>query len=687
MLKKGEKIRGVEGRNYGIATGERSGVFVIDFDSIDAFEAMSDRLPPTYSVATGRGVHLYLKMPGFPVKNSVSALAPGVDVRGEGGFVVAPGSLHKNGKTYDVIDDRDPVDAPAWLLEWPGLRGVEVSKTKGGDNAPIPCGGEELVRRTTLAIEYLKTAPAAIEGQGGSGALWDVALKLVRKLELPLEVADQLIEKHYNPRCSPAWSSVEIWHKLEEARDKSEMHTGIAPEGFGKSPTAALLESLAKRTDDEADPVPEPAKELEKIEFPTLVNILHRHQDWRGVFRFDVLSRRAVAVKPPLRMRMENGTLTVGDVGAVRMWLSNPMPDGEEVSECGFNVSADMVKEAIRTLAERHPFNPFADWLDTLPRVSGVSELDRVHETILKSPDGPIASAVFKKQMVAAVRRARAAGTGAKVDHQVVMVIVGDQDIGKGRFLRMLGGRWFAALTGDIKNKDTLLKLQGQVIVEMEELATKKQADRDALKAFLSTADDFERKPYAEDAERVARSYVIFGTSNDPELTDPTGNRRFVMINVTSVDVEYAERVIETLWAEADMLAASAFDHHLTPEEKRLSRALAREHEEIDPWVPAIRAWLAGKVWIKGVEDVFLGCISRGASDGKLLKFDRNVARRIADVLRHLGCKKSANKPGDRSVKGWGIPGEVTDAAPGKDEETARAALSLAERAKQLAKN
>lgn len=701
LLEKGQKIRGVEGRNYGIATGERSGIFVVDLDCEGAVQWAYERgLIDTYTVATGReiGCQLYFRWPGFPVKNSASAIFPGVDIRGDGGFVVAPGSRHKSGRVYDPLDENAEIkDAPPWLLEWPGLRGVDRARGAGaaaGANAPIPCEGEELVRRTPLAIEYLKNATPAIEGQGGHDALWKVALHLVRRLELPLEECDRLIDHHYNRRCSPAWSEQEIWHKLEEARDKSELPTGIAPDGFGefaKSPTQALLEGLSKKANGlgtPEDPVPEPAKDLEKIEFPTLVNILHRHHAWRGVFRFDVLARRAVAVNPPLPMRMETGSLSAGDLGAVRMWLSNPPADSDgETAGCGFNVSGEMVKEAVRTLAERHPFNPFAQWLDSLPKVDTVRELDRVHETILKSPDGAVCSAVFKKMLVAAVRRARAAGTSAKVDHQTVMVLVGAQGIGKGRFLRALGGRWYTALTGDISNKDTIIKLQGSVVVEMEELATKKRADQDALKAFLSASDDFERRPYAEDAERVMRSYVLFGSANDPELTDPTGNRRFAMITLSSVDIERAQELIPTLWAEADLIAATNFDHHLTPDEMSSTKQLAKAHEEIDPWVSSIQSWLAGKVWVKGTEEIFLECICRGENGAKLLKFDRGIQRRIGDVMRHLGCKKSWPKPGNPSVKGWKVPEEVSNCTPGTEEETARAAMSLEEKAKLLAKN
>jgi hypothetical protein len=93
--------------NVAIATGAVSGVFVIDVDGLDAefelrrLEAEHGELPATVEVVTPRpGRHVYFKMPEAPVRNSASKIAPGVDVRGDGGFVVSPPSVHPSGRAY-----------------------------------------------------------------------------------------------------------------------------------------------------------------------------------------------------------------------------------------------------------------------------------------------------------------------------------------------------------------------------------------------------------------------------------------------------------------------------------------------------------------------------------------------------------------------------------------------------------
>src|SRR5262245_11531725 len=96
--------RGDPNYNVAIATGAPSGVFVIDVDGDDGeaalrkLEAEHGMLPPTVEVITARGRHLYFKMPAHPVPCSVDKIAPGIDVRGDGGYVLAPPSVHPDGK-------------------------------------------------------------------------------------------------------------------------------------------------------------------------------------------------------------------------------------------------------------------------------------------------------------------------------------------------------------------------------------------------------------------------------------------------------------------------------------------------------------------------------------------------------------------------------------------------------------
>jgi Bifunctional DNA primase/polymerase, N-terminal/Primase C terminal 1 (PriCT-1) len=111
--------------NIGIACGSLSGIFVVDVDSYEAearlanLEAKHGKLPRTVEVVTIRGRHLYFRYPPeHAVRNTTSRIAPGIDSRGQGGYVLAPPSIHPSGRAYAwSVDSANAfAAAPQWLL-------------------------------------------------------------------------------------------------------------------------------------------------------------------------------------------------------------------------------------------------------------------------------------------------------------------------------------------------------------------------------------------------------------------------------------------------------------------------------------------------------------------------------------------------------------------------------------------
>jgi hypothetical protein len=103
----------------GMPTGGASGLVVIDLDVRDEYSGLAwleenaDALPPTRRHRTrSGGLHLLFRAPiGVEIRNSASRIAPGVDVRGEGGYVILPPS-----PGYAIEDGTDPADMPRWLI-------------------------------------------------------------------------------------------------------------------------------------------------------------------------------------------------------------------------------------------------------------------------------------------------------------------------------------------------------------------------------------------------------------------------------------------------------------------------------------------------------------------------------------------------------------------------------------------
>ncbi len=227
-LKAGDEVpRPEPGAGVGLKTGAHplgSDVFVVDLDSqaaADAWEGLGGNWT-TYIVDTPRGWHLYFKHPGFHVKTSASDLGKGIDIRGDGGFVVAAGSPHASGGVYRTVDEKSPIlDAPLWLLDW--LR-KQPAPTEVR-HYPGDVSGPERSRRREQYTSFLRDeAPLCVKGQSGDSVLFKVVQRGAYDLALPVEDVLELIAEHYDPRCEPPWGSEleeRVRHKAHDAKTVS----------------------------------------------------------------------------------------------------------------------------------------------------------------------------------------------------------------------------------------------------------------------------------------------------------------------------------------------------------------------------------------------------------------------------------------------------------------------------------
>jgi len=141
--------------NIGIATGAASGLVVVDLDGNIGRENFLELLQPhgldleTLMAHTGGdGCHLLFEYPGVPIKNDTGKkLGAGIDVRGDGGYIVAPPSLHVSGNRYRWSDvDVPPAKLPEWLLQRL-VAPPQLSVTPTNGSGVIPDGQ----RNSTLA--------------------------------------------------------------------------------------------------------------------------------------------------------------------------------------------------------------------------------------------------------------------------------------------------------------------------------------------------------------------------------------------------------------------------------------------------------------------------------------------------------------------------------------------------------
>lgn len=137
--------------NIGVVTGSRSGIVVLDVDprnggheTLEQLIAGIGELPPSLRVRTGgEGQHLIFSNPSHQIEQGSNKLGPGIDVKGDGGYVVAPPSLHQSGKQYKWIGNPSATplaELPQAVIERIGRVAKPKNVTPSSTEALIPKG-------------------------------------------------------------------------------------------------------------------------------------------------------------------------------------------------------------------------------------------------------------------------------------------------------------------------------------------------------------------------------------------------------------------------------------------------------------------------------------------------------------------------------------------------------------------
>jgi len=206
--------------NLGIATGKGSNIFVLDVDcdrdgdrSLIELERRHGPLPRTVRAVTGKGEHFYFQYPGRSVRCSSDKIARGLDIRGDGGLIVAPPSLHASGRRYTWKEGYGPQDidvapAPDWLLDQLGAARSRSRReeTRARPGAPVgfayafvldgvPKGRRNWsIFRMSASLRGLGTPPAVIES---------LALHAAKNCKPPLGATETLAAARSAMRYPP----------------------------------------------------------------------------------------------------------------------------------------------------------------------------------------------------------------------------------------------------------------------------------------------------------------------------------------------------------------------------------------------------------------------------------------------------------------------------------------------------
>ena len=247
------------------------------------------------------------------------------------------------------------------------------------------------------------------------------------------------------------------------------------------------------------------------------------------------------------------------------------------------------VMDVLPLVARGNAFHPVRDWLGTL-EWDGVERLDGWLSRWAEVADTPLHRAYARKTLIAAVRRAME--PGCKAD--TVLVLHGGHGKGKSTLCRTLAHdeNWFSDTKIDWDSKEKYVALQGVWLYELAELAGKRKTEQETVKNYISSATDKYRPPYGRNMVEVPRSCVFVATTNEGEpLHDPTGNRRWWVVTVGSVNLDLVRAEYVQVWAEAVAAWRAGEPHYLAPDLESAREEANETYEAQDPLLPKLVAF------------------------------------------------------------------------------------------------
>ena len=558
--------------SIGVATGTMSNLIVIDEDidedkglngyqEVTQWERINGDLPETVRAITGRGgAHLYFKYTGKDIKNRAGILE-GVDVRGEGGYVIAPPSYHPNGTQYQW--EEDPEETPFAEIDDTVKKFLEIGHTSALTTFKLPQVIPSGQRNATL---YKLACSLQARGLEDDTILETVIKENQTKCEIPLS-ADEV-----NTIVQSALTYKKGELKVIEA-------SGLVQ----REPQFTYV------LDKDGNPTNKISQTILNAE-----EAIQYDPELFGKIAFNELSYSPCVY----------GNIPWKEGKGWREWTNSDDSNLRSYIEHKYGLKyKDKIMDALNNVIHKRHINPVKDMLEYAHSIwDGNKHVDNLLTRFVGAEPTPYNKAVMRLYMLGAVSRIYK--PGCKFDY--MLILVGKQGAYKSSFLRFLAGSdaWFADNFNSVDGDKAFEKLRGMWIVEMSELqATKRAKDVESIKAFITSTIDTYRTPYERRTEQRPRQCVLAGTSNPVDfLTDKTGNRRFLPVTCSIVPVTNPFDDMDATHFEFIQAWGEIMDEYLQKGGK-VSLVLPKQYEdealtaqldylEDDPKIGMIQKWL-----------------------------------------------------------------------------------------------
>lgn len=484
--------------NIGLPTGKANGIVVIDCDihpevnedgyrDFCEYQKENGDIPDTVLSITQSGGYHFIYKTDKDYRNRVKVYGS-IDIRANNGYIVVPPSVGKNGEY-------------CWECGY-GIDEFEMAEAN-----------EVIDKLINIKNEGVLTAGLPAElGEGQRNELLFKEGCRLRGVGYKPDEIENALNALNNSRCNPPLSLKDI-HIIAESVSKYE-------EGKKINTEVALAENASNQS------LPLDIGKGGMIQSITNAYVLISQTDkLTGRIGFNELTGSIYCMDYMPWKTTGNSYREFGNADYPQLYLY--------MEKYGFR-KIENINHALSAVADNNRFNPITEMLDDIFINYGTCRgyVDKLLPKYMGVEDTEYHRELIRKFMLGAV--ARAYEPGVKFDS--MLVFTGKQGAGKSTFFRRLAmdDRFYNENLSVADSDKAVEKIRGMWICEMAELsAMKKAKDIESVKAFITTTVDQYRAPYARVKESCPRRCVLVGTTNNSDfLTDPTGSRRFWVVEV-----------------------------------------------------------------------------------------------------------------------------------------------------------
>lgn len=645
--------------NWALACGGLARLVVVDIDgpanaaTLARLALEHGPLPETLQAITGRGRHLYFT---GDVGGSHTIGDDKLLVRGEGGYVVLPGSLHASGRHYQWVDAAAPLaELPAWFARW--------VRTAGGIRADTIGVAPTLGIRPSYLQDANDLTARALQGLDEKHTLAEILQQLVR---IPATIS---MDKWLNvARALHDWDSVvglEVFKRWSATSRESRHADGqeVAEKEWQRIKNSKPGKRMIRVATLFSMAAEYPAREFQANE-PSVEEVNGFHSVPAAGF-----GGRDDIVRPVHWIDMDedgnpratcaNTRVAIGGLGVecrkdtfhdrlfvgghfIRQWAGELTDEAVLMlryrikEQFRFDPGDRHARDAAVQLCLANQYDPVRDYLDSLTnRWDGTPRVNQWLARYMGSPCDELTQEFGRLTLLAAVTRVYR--PGAKFDQ--ILVLEGPEGKGKSSALRILAGEgnYSDARVLGTSDREQLEATSGVWIHEIAELAGMKRAEVEAIKVFASRTVDRARPAYGRfRVDRPRRCIFVATTNLRTYLKSDTGDRRFWPVATGRIEVDAIEYERDQLWAEAVHRVQAGESIGLDSKWWIEAARVQASRQELDPWHDDVKAIIDKKE----VRDTSITQVLTEFLRLEIKHVGQVEQNRAARVLRMLGFER-----------------------------------------------